>query len=299
MELRQLRYWCVLAEELHFGRAAARLRIATPTLSQQIAALERSVQQTLLHRTSHSVALTRAGEALFAEARVVLAAADRARAALHEAAAVSDSLLVRVATGLAPFLKQEFPALEQHPALDVDLAVTHGLDAELAVLHGRADAAFVWLRANQDPALRSRVVARSEVLLALSRTHRLAQEEVVPVRELAHETIGLFRRHLAPGVYDLFRNHLLPQPDARPEQILTTRARLTPLEGILDRIARGEAVSPFVGVVAQDVMSLEQDGIALRPLDPPLELPVELLWRDPARPRLRAFVDELALMAAG
>src|ERR1700759_543069 len=78
MELRQLRYFVVLAEELHFGRAAAREHIVQSALSQQVQRLERELGVRLLERSTHHVALTAAGAAFLAEAQQVLAHADRA-----------------------------------------------------------------------------------------------------------------------------------------------------------------------------------------------------------------------------
>src|SRR5258705_6271564 len=78
IELRHLRSFVVLAEELHFGRAAHRLQIAQPALSQQIQRLEGALTVRLLHRTSRSVKLTAAGIALLASARVLLSDAERA-----------------------------------------------------------------------------------------------------------------------------------------------------------------------------------------------------------------------------
>lgn len=96
VELRHLRYFLTLAEELHFGRAAAREHIVQSALSQQIQRLERALGVVLVERTTHYVRLTHAGEALVAEATAVLRAVDRAVAAAQRASADTEVLAVAV-----------------------------------------------------------------------------------------------------------------------------------------------------------------------------------------------------------
>src|ERR1700722_18550623 len=96
MELRQLRYFVVLAEELHFGRAAARAHIAQSALSQQVQRLERELGVRLLERSTHHVALTTAGAAFLAEAQQILAQVDRAAQAARSVAAAAAPLRVAV-----------------------------------------------------------------------------------------------------------------------------------------------------------------------------------------------------------
>jgi DNA-binding transcriptional LysR family regulator len=96
MELRQLRYFVTLAEELHFGRAAARQHIVQSALSQQLQRLERELGVLLLDRTTHHVELTRAGSAFLIEARLILAQVDRAALAAQRPARSAPSLRVGV-----------------------------------------------------------------------------------------------------------------------------------------------------------------------------------------------------------
>ncbi len=96
MELRRIQYFVAVAEEAHFGRAAQRLRMAQPPLSQQIRALEAEMGVTLFHRTTRKVELTPAGERFLVRARAILAEVDDAVA---EAAQVADGMLGRIAIG--------------------------------------------------------------------------------------------------------------------------------------------------------------------------------------------------------
>jgi DNA-binding transcriptional LysR family regulator len=142
VELRQLRYFVAVAEELNFGRAAERLRIAGPSLSQQIKALERDLGVRLFDRDRRSVALTAAGEALVADARAVLEQADRLR---RHAAGLSGGAPIRLG-----YVNWRPPDLAMRVAGIADLRVdawvlpSHVQAARVA--DGRLDLAICWVQ---------------------------------------------------------------------------------------------------------------------------------------------------------
>ena len=188
MELRGLRYFVTVAEELHFGRAAERLRIVQPAVSQQVARLERELGATLLDRSSRHVRLTPSGHRVLAAAREVLAAADRVHRVLDEPAA---RLRLGTAPGLTARLEVGIERLRAfNPALEirlVDLPVRERLaavragDLDLAVVRGTPDAAGLLVQP-----------AWSEPLHAvLSTRHPLAGRSAVALAELA--AAGPFR----------------------------------------------------------------------------------------------------------
>src|SRR5919199_1058426 len=151
MELRQLRYFLVTAEELHFSRAAHRLHIAAPSLSQQIRALERELGVPLFERTPQRVELTVAGRALVERARVVLAEVERARADVRAAGTGRQRLTLRVANMAELVLDGPLRGLaEGIDGVEVSVSSSRGDDALEAVRQGRADAAVVWSRAPLD-----------------------------------------------------------------------------------------------------------------------------------------------------
>jgi len=286
MELRQLRYFVALAEELHFGAAAKRLRISTPTLSQQVAVLERDLRAQLLDRAGRRVTLTPAGTVLLSRAREILADCDRTRASVAAATAQDRPLDVRIANGIAQALGPRLELLAAGVALDISWAVTSSLDAEDAVLSGRADAAITWNTSGRDTTLHVTPVGSCEVSLAVPSGHRLAQAPRVRVEELAEEPIVLFPRASSPGVWDALAAHLLPD-GPQGERVIEEPFGLDPLRHILGVVAAGRGVAPFVPALAAVVAP---PGVVLRPLDPPLLLPVQLVCRDPTRPELRHLI---------
>ena len=191
MELRWLEAFVAVAEEMHFGRAAARLHIAQSPLSQIIRRLERELGATLFERSTRSVALTASGEALLPYAYRVLKdvqiAADAARSAKGVLTGTLDvgfsgvhnhHTLPRLARGMR----------RNHPGVTVNLvAGVRTFDGFSLVRNGELDAAFVGLVGGIDAPLCSKVLARERVGIVLPSGHRLAGRSAVPLGELRAE----------------------------------------------------------------------------------------------------------------
>ncbi|MFI9051015.1 LysR substrate-binding domain-containing protein [Streptomyces sp. NPDC053427] len=145
MELRQVRYFVMVAQELHFGRAADRLHIVQSAVSQQIRRLERELKADLFDRSARQVRLTRVGERFLPEARALLAAEERARAVVADLAATRTGLLrVGTGTGLGAHLDRVLDALaELAPELGVELIAAPARERLERVAAGELDAAFV------------------------------------------------------------------------------------------------------------------------------------------------------------
>jgi DNA-binding transcriptional LysR family regulator len=145
MELRQLRYFVTVAEELHFGRAAERLNIVQPAVSQQVARLERELGLQLLDRSSRHVRLTGDGERMLREARAVLSAADQASEVAAALASGRDGVLrVGTAPGLRSRLERGLTTLRAHtPNLDVQISSGTTAEYLTALRSGELDVAFV------------------------------------------------------------------------------------------------------------------------------------------------------------
>ena len=288
MELRQLRYFVAVAEERHFGRAARRLLIAGPSLSQQIKVLERDLLVTLFERSPHNVALTPAGEVLLEHARVLLARADRARAEVRRADGRHRHITLRLAPGVEHILAVPLDRLYR-PASDLEATVVTMTDTEAirAVRDDRIDAAIVWVRTAQDQDLPGIILRHVPLLLALPVGHRLAAAAAVEVTDLAAETVVMVPRELFTGIWDHVMTRLLPAGLARPDQVLTPPNLINAPEALLRAVAAGLGVAPIAQAVAEHIALL---GIVVRPFAPPLLAPLELIWHEPAHPALRDLV---------
>ncbi|MCX5254427.1 LysR substrate-binding domain-containing protein [Streptomyces canus] len=217
MDLRRLRYFLVLAEELNFTRAAHRLHIAQPALSQQIKALERDIGAPLLERNSRGCRLTPVGEVVAREAGELLAhvaaSQERIRAAVGGRRRQLRLALTRSARGgPVDALLTAFRA--RHP--DVDLVVRTGWTSHniTELLAGRLDAAFVRPPLDGE-GLECRHIAREELLVAVPAEHPLARERRITRGQIAAEPVILWPRENAPGMHDLISRQLWPERGPR------------------------------------------------------------------------------------
>jgi DNA-binding transcriptional LysR family regulator len=204
MELRHLRYFVAVAEELHFGHAAGRLNTSQPSLSQQVRNLERELKVELLARTKRRVELTPAGKAFLDEARGILAAAERAAGLAREAArGESRKLLI----GISPdtdwlLLGRALRLFAEHiPSVDVAFQNLTP-EAQVDALHeGRIDIGFVGLPLDAE-GLVTETTGRVRLVVALPEKHPMARKNTLTLEELSKESYTLWPRHLSPGSYD-------------------------------------------------------------------------------------------------
>jgi DNA-binding transcriptional LysR family regulator len=204
MELRQVRYFLAVAEELHFGRAAGRLRVVQPTVSQQVRRLERELGLELFDRTTRSVTLTAAGHAFLPRARAIATAVE---AALETMAALRAdqlaTLRVGTNTGLGTRLERLLADMAHHaPELTVELHSAPPAPRLQRVRDGELDAAFV-RGVGQSPGLDLIPVWRDELVAALPASHPLAAHERVDLADLAAMPLRIAPRHANPHLVDL------------------------------------------------------------------------------------------------
>lgn len=207
IELRQFRYFLAVAEELHFGRAAERLGIAQPPLSQQIRKLERTLGVALFWRSKRRVELSEAGRVLMDEARRLLAAADHAVIAAQRAGrGEAGNLRIGYTTGCT-FIQTVVDLLrryrEDHPGVVLSLAEMHTTQQLDALADGRIDLAFIRSRlADPDQEFLSFELLQEPLIAALPAGHPAAAREAVALASLASEPFVLFPRTVGTGVFD-------------------------------------------------------------------------------------------------
>jgi DNA-binding transcriptional LysR family regulator len=196
VDLRKLRYFVAVAEQLHFGRAAEALHIAQPVLSRQIRALEDELGTQLFVRDKRATELTPAGRQLLADAGPLLASADALRRRVARAARGPGSFTIGFMPGL--IVTEAVRALAgRHPQLTVNVLRTNW-DDQTEVLHdGRADVSYVRLPVDQS-GLQVRPLLTESRVAVLPAGHRLAGKDTVTIADLADE-------------------HLLQDPAAVPE----------------------------------------------------------------------------------
>ena len=292
IELRQLRYFVAVAEERHFGRAAARLHMTQPPLSQAIQALEADIGTPLFERTKRSVALTRAGAALLPEAQRLLQQASALpdlarRAASGESGLLTLSFVSTADYSVLPPLLREFR--EAHPQVHIDLreATT---DVQLEDLQqGRIDAGLLI------PPLTDKARAELEYMTVLSEplvlaapqgTRALRGKTSATLKEVAEMPLIIFPRRIAPALHDAilgcFRDAgLTPRIGQEAIQMQT----------IVGLVSAGMGVA----LVPQSVSNLKRPGVEYKPLAGK-GTPVEtgLAWRrDNMSPVLKNFLELL------
>jgi LysR family transcriptional regulator, benzoate and cis,cis-muconate-responsive activator of ben and cat genes len=207
IELRHLRYFLAVSEELHFGRAAQRLHIAQPPLSQAIRKLEHELGVSLLRRTSRVVTQTEAGRVFAEEARNVLAAFDRALAEARKAGGVGTKLRIGCAQNLAiERLLRFLTALHEiEPALEAQVTHMAAPQQVERIRRGDLDLGIFFYAEEYDDLEIRPLFAGEEMAVYLPRNHRLAAREVLEPSDLADETLVTFPREANPALHD----HLL------------------------------------------------------------------------------------------
>ena len=206
MELRHLRYFLAVAEELNFTRAARRLNIAQPPLTQQIKALEAELGVMLFDRSTYRIELTAAGKLFAAEvARILNDVQDAVLLTQRAARGVVGQMRVGFTESasfnpVVPATFRTFRAL--CPGVEIALEEHQSIELIEALREGRVDAAFVRPPVNTGQGLTMDLLVAEEMVVALPGTHELANRPALDLRDLSNETFILYPRSVRPGLAD-------------------------------------------------------------------------------------------------
>ena len=285
MELRHLRYFVTVAEELHFGRAAARLFIAQPPLSQQIQQLERELGVALLARTSRRVQLTPAGTAFLAEARQILtrveAAADTTRrAARGETGWLGIGFAASATYDLLPAVLHDFRAA--FPEVALSLQELNAVEQAAALREKSIHVGFARPYAPEPEAV-VHAIQREPFLAALPETHRLTHSASLRLSALANEPFISFPELPKPSYAEVVR---LACEGAGFTPVVVQEVR--EMQTALSLVAAGFGIA----LLPASVQHLHRDGVVYRPLEEPAphtELAI-VSRRDDPSPALRNFL---------
>ncbi len=292
VEIRHLRAFVTVADELHFTRAAARLHLAQQALSAQIRQLETELGVELLHRTTRKVELSPAGEVFLGHAQALLRGLEAAISETRRAASGEEG---RVRIGYTPTLRAEtLPLL-------VEAIHTHAPGIKLTTcelwphegIHGVASGLFdaTLARCPEVTAGLACMVVRDEPLgVVLGRGHRLARRDTVPVSALAADVIAIWPREISPGYYQLVEEVFAETFAAGRVYEFENFAR----EGFLsDVVARMEiAAGRAFQVAFQTQYDPMPDDFVWRPIDPTPSVGVHLVYRDgPVSPSLQSVLE--------
>jgi DNA-binding transcriptional LysR family regulator len=298
MELRHLRYFAAVAEELHFGRAAQRLRIAQPPLSQQIRKLEQELRAKLFDRTKRKVDLTTAGRLFLERARVVLESADRA---VTEVRRVASGELGQLRIGfMSSAMLDIFPRVLRRfaltlPDVEIQLLQRSSRDQLSMLVDGTLDIGFGDLAAGltqtrvSGVVLRMQAVTNERLVVAVPLDHPLARRRVIALNALANEPWISLPRQPRTGFYDQIVG--LCQIAGFSPRIVRESEQLPT---VLTLVAAGFGVA----LVPECMLRVWEGEVAFRPLAVPAYTNVTMCWRQDNRtPALMALVEAMCALS--
>jgi LysR family hca operon transcriptional activator len=287
VELRHLKYFVAVSEELNFTRAAARLRTAQPSLSQQIRQLEKDVGVQLLDRSHHHVSLTNAGRIFLRQARDIMGRVEHAR---HLARQAADGRAGDLSVGTFPsadvrILPALRPLVAEHlPDLRLLLHSKYALDPVAGLRAGTLDVAFMRGPIEAE-GLDHCELLREPLVIVLPAHHALARRKRIPVRILDDLPCITLERSQSPPLHEAAAA-LYRQAKIRMHAVSSADNVLGHLKLVQEGLG--------FGLLPESICSLLPQGVTFRPLDckPPPTVSVVVAWKTGNGSRLvREFVD--------
>lgn len=289
MELRHFKYFVAVAEELNFGRAAARLHVVQPAVSKQVSNMEKELGVQLFYRNKREVRLTEVGRLFLEDARKVIEQAERAvatvdRAAKGEIGQLTVSFISPATLSVLPPIVNAFK--KRYPEVELDLCKLTTAEQMEALQDGRVQLGFVREPAfHMNDGLNSMTVLEEPVLLALPENHPFSTSMKIPLKMLSEEPFIMFSSRLEPGLYERYMQ-IFREAGFIPKVIQET----SHIQAILGFVASGLGLM----LTPASLQKLGRDGVVYRELqEPPPEVELAAVWRreDDHLPVLKSFVD--------
>ncbi len=293
IDIRQMRYFVVLAETLHFGRAAERLHLSQPPLSRQIAALEKELGVRLLERHSRHATLTHAGRRFLEDSRSVLASFDQAcrNARLAERGELGElaiGFMMHAAYTVLPSLARRFMA--SHPHVHIELREVIPGSLTEAVLAGRFDAGIMF-NAGPIRGLQTRTIHREPLCLAVHSSHPLAGRALVSARNLDGEPLIAAPAEVAPMLREAIVSYCR-SGGVEPTVRLETQLQQTIVSLVAENVG--------IALVPQSMRKLGIAGVAFRALESAPMIEHVVAWRPGnLNPALPPFLAEAGSVEFG
>lgn len=262
MELRHLKYFIAVAEELNFRQAAKRLHMEQPPLSRQIHQLEEELKVELFQRNKREVSLTDAGQAFLGEARLTLAQAERAtQVAMQFNGEQQKRITIGYETCAFDLMlsRMIYAFRESNPEVEIIFKGMISNAQTEALLKGEIDVGFVYLPIQQ-PEVLTQNIRRKPVMVVLPEDHPLASLKTIPLSSLAEESFIIYPRLVKPNYYDFFIT-LCHQAGFQPKIV----QEATPPFLILSLVSAGVGIS----VLGLSDEAEQYTGVVFREIDHP------------------------------
>ena len=290
MELRHLKYFVAVAEELHFGRAAEKVQITQPVISDQIRRLEQELGVKLFFRTKRTVELTEPGKIFFKEAKQILERVEKAVDAVQKADRGELGSLMIGYTGPALYtllpkiirtFRDRYPQVElvlKEICTNEQVEALNSGNIEVGFLHPPVDGEFEFIS-----------IMTEKMVLALPEDHPLTTFTKVPISKLSNQSFILFPRHEGLSLYN--RILLMCQQAGFAPKIVQ---EVTPQPTMIGLVAAGIGVS----LVSESLQNINRPGVVYRKLDVPTpELELVAAWKkekvSPVLPKFLQVVTEI------
>jgi DNA-binding transcriptional LysR family regulator len=285
IELRHLRYFRVLAETLHFGKAAGLLHISQPPLSRQIALLEDELGVKLFDRSRRRVELTEAGQRFYLDTGAVFSAFEQAKrnalaTARGAAGELSVGFMMSTAYSITPTVTRRYAA--HHPQVHLKLSETLPLDLAEHIYSGQKDVAIMY-RPQDCTGLETATVYREPMMVVLPPGHRLCEQELIDPAELAGETFIITPKRIAPALHDMIVSYCL-QNGVTPNVGMEINLQ----QSIVNLVGEGLGIA----IVPRSMRNMRLSTTTFKPLKNAPIIEVVAVWKnDNHNPCIATFVE--------